>query len=575
MDTMFLRQERIEDKMKNKKFTLLFSISLLSVILLCGCQKNQPNTKNENLKNEVVTQTPSAESSIEPSIEPTNTPQVEEMEVTETPTVIKVKHITAKQMEKKIAKKLKVEKLPEIYSNKYQATVVKILDTYKKKNKYTIEKPLLIDNPYGTLTNAIYLYYLSNSACNISYEVSELGNDTIHFSGELYSNEEKQPIMEHEGILLGTIPGKINVITIKEISSDGSIVNLYQYQVDLTKNKEVQTMQLLGESSEETWINFYALYFDTAQTTKLPLLDHRGNQVIRLKMPQVPNTDIIKAKDVIYIPVTKQKIVAINRLGHVVNFYSLKDYEFVKELKFQEENGILYFVGKESKKKSKDQFILSLNLKTGKTKIVVDAEETFKDLYQQVKEQSELTLSKQFEIDSFDCLDETHMIINSKELSSMFVVETKETNAIKYIISNESFFEETQYKDYVYEPIGNFEPFYNQTQMIVTRDDSRFVEGQYYISITDSKNGWYQMFVDENTKTFTLANQIRMKQEESLISTEYVNDQILCLLKDSQGVILLKCYNSEGEVLESYQIDVDKIKLVKAKQYDFTGFWTN
>ena len=156
MDTMFLRQERIEDKMKNKKFTLLFSISLLSVILLCGCQKNQPNTKNENLKNEVVTQTPSAESSIEPSIEPTNTPQVEEMEVTETPTVIKVKHITAKQMEKKIAKKLKVEKLPEIYSNKYQATVVKILDTYKKKNKYTIEKPLLIDNPYGTLTNAIY-----------------------------------------------------------------------------------------------------------------------------------------------------------------------------------------------------------------------------------------------------------------------------------------------------------------------------------------------------------------------------------------------------------------------------------
>ena len=44
-----------------------------------------------------------------------------------------------------------------VYTKKYQQEVTKKLSRMKKSS-YTIEKPLLVKNPYGTLSTSIYFY---------------------------------------------------------------------------------------------------------------------------------------------------------------------------------------------------------------------------------------------------------------------------------------------------------------------------------------------------------------------------------------------------------------------------------
>ena len=79
--------------------------------------------------------------------------------------------ITAQDMYKKVAKKLKIKK-PEIYSMKYQKTAKSIIDKYKKNGNYTVDAPLLIVNPYGTNTTGLYIYFKHKFRVNTVYAVS-------------------------------------------------------------------------------------------------------------------------------------------------------------------------------------------------------------------------------------------------------------------------------------------------------------------------------------------------------------------------------------------------------------------
>ena len=63
--------------------------------------------------------------------------------------------------------KNKSTSLSTIYSEKYQTLIHK----QKKLNNYTFQHPLLIRNPYGTNTTAVYMYFKTTEELQASYTI--------------------------------------------------------------------------------------------------------------------------------------------------------------------------------------------------------------------------------------------------------------------------------------------------------------------------------------------------------------------------------------------------------------------
>lgn len=67
--------------------------------------------------------------------------------------------------------KNKSTSLSTIYSEKYQSLIHNQINKQKKLNNYTFQHPLLIRNPYGTNTIAVYMYFKTTEELQASYTI--------------------------------------------------------------------------------------------------------------------------------------------------------------------------------------------------------------------------------------------------------------------------------------------------------------------------------------------------------------------------------------------------------------------
>lgn len=64
------------------------------------------------------------------------------------------------------------EQIKEIYTTEYQEAVKKRLETAKESGTYTTEKMLVEQNPFGTNTLSLYVYFATEEPASVSYVVS-------------------------------------------------------------------------------------------------------------------------------------------------------------------------------------------------------------------------------------------------------------------------------------------------------------------------------------------------------------------------------------------------------------------
>ena len=93
-----------------------------------------------------------------------------------------------------------------IYSEKYQNKIKQQIDNAKQKYDYTFKAPLLIENPYGTNTTGIYMYFTTNENYQATYTINCDGYED--FTQTLNTNTSNGYTKEHEYLLIGAIPGK-------------------------------------------------------------------------------------------------------------------------------------------------------------------------------------------------------------------------------------------------------------------------------------------------------------------------------------------------------------------------------
>ena len=135
---------------------------------------------------------------------------------------------------KSAAEEIAQEETSEIYQNEiktiyteaYQDEVETQIEEEKSSGAYTEDNMLIKENPYGTNTLSLYVYFTTQEPVSVSYNVSVPDLSIGDFSQT--PEGEGRFDTEHEFQVMGLIPEECNTITFTLTKEDGS-VEIYSY----------------------------------------------------------------------------------------------------------------------------------------------------------------------------------------------------------------------------------------------------------------------------------------------------------------------------------------------------------
>ena len=566
-----------DEKMRTRRVKNAVYICILLIVLFTGCNKNQKNdNRNEILpiedeikqETEIEKQDQNEEELVE-EIEEDAKNQFQEAEYTNT------KFIRSNQMKKKVLEKMNLEEVDTVYTKKYQKAVDGIIKQYKKKNDYTLDSPLLIMNPYGTSELGLYLYYETEEPTTLMYTIHVEADHIPDFRAILCTQALENEMHVQEGTIVGLIAGMKNYITFEEMDEDKQVIHTKKICVDLSKMSEDGQVNYIASKLNKEIDTLSALYaLGTSlksKESKIDLFDENGIKRFTINLDQPTNVELTINDQYLIYPNRKNSIVCVNANGKMEESFSLNQYRYESGLIYEKEQNMLYFVGSDKKRDSKCDLILSLNPDDGSVNVIADFKELLNDIYEEAKNSEDKKVDW-IQIDSFGFVSKEQLVVNAKKLSSIYSLQLADGQAsIDYIISDQKIFKDSKYEHMVYEGIGEFELFSNQNSIQVSRDDNRLVEGQYYIMMDDMDQGCYIIFVDENTKTFTLASKMGEVLEDTTSHVSLGYDGIVILQQKEDGSGLITVFDSKEDKINEYIIEQGDY--YSAIRMNFAGIW--
>ena len=422
--------------------------------------------------------------------------------------------ISAKDMYKKVAKKLK-EKKPEVYSVKYQKAAKSIIDKYKKNGKYTVEAPLLIVNPYGTNTTGLYIYFKHKFRVNTKYTVSvkEIdGKENIKdadFSGSLYTNTTGMPLAEQEGLIIGMIPGEKNYVSVYIYDENNKMIAKAGYKLDVPESETV-TMKTLNVTHDrevsQLSDGLYSVFGldDTGRKDKHILF----YGVIRAELPLVKGGDAAETNiglidDKLFYAIDSKRFALIDRFGKVEKLIGLEDGAV--SLGDMDLNTAIRKAVTLSKRKGNDG-IHSVDILEGKSKEIINFNKLFAAYYKKGGSKLKFT-SVQF-------INDNDLIVSEKNTSSVIRINNVFRNpSIKAVISGTEELK-SAYEKVFYSKDGDFVSQKRQNTAYVDRSE-KLGKRQYHLMVFNNNTGgrnsfYYKYMVNEEKMTYSLENAMEL-----------------------------------------------------------------
>ena len=475
------------------------------------------------------------------------------------PEVITPKIISAEEMHKKVLKRLKQDTVKTVYTRKYQDAANKVIEQLFQKSEYTLKQPLLILNPYGTLENGLYLRYASTQPCEVGYRIYVDHEAIDEYGAKLISLEETESLgTNQEGLITGLIPGFKNYLTLEEYDASGNVIAQQQFLVNLEKMKVSYPVLIPEEkvANEDLSEGVFWMFTGADSSNKtIWAMDNQGVSRLGLTTDQSVNYSMAKADHLLAYPKDSKTIVMINGHGQAEKIYRLGDYRYESGLCYQKNSNSLYLMASDVGRKSRSDLILKIDIETGEITVVIDFASFGK------------TENETIEVDSFGVYGDK-LLVNSQEESSIYCINISEDEAkLEYVIADAGMWEDTGFNDICYEPIGSFEPFVHQHGIQINVNDDQLLNGQYYITMlsgTGDDENYYEIFVDENTQTFTLANRIPFVAEMTGVSAQSYGEREVILIQEDKQSLLATDQQLQDIIQEELTVQV-------VAEYDYSG----
>ena len=494
--------------------------------------------------------------------------------------------------------------ISKIYTLDYQSGINEQIETLKNKNNYTIKEPLLIANPYGTNTTAVYMYFKTDDECNASYTISADGYDD--FSRTLNNNSNSDYTTEHEYLLVGFVPGTTNSITVTLTDTKGNIIDTLDWSYDapelLGSEDNIQLEVTTGNSSEPLSDGLYAMLGnrtaeDNEEVDFILLYDNNGTIRSEIPITSYRSCRVIFDDDMMYYSISASKIAGMNKTGQVTEIFNTGDYKLHHDYIWGSENDLIVLASKKDAETNEDR-IISIDRDTGDVKELIDLKDLFSNYF------NTLTISDDSDeafdwmhINSIQLINEDSIIISSRETSSIIKIDNiYDQPTDDYMIGSKTFWQESGYDNLVLEQIGDFS--LNAGQHCVTyQEDDSLADGQYYLYFYNNNNtvcstrnydysnetnyegasigvngeqSYYDKYlVDENLGTFELVDRISVTYSGYVSSVQELDDNIII---DSGSAFEASEFDSNHQLIQTV-VGTGDTWWYRVFKYDFNNYW--
>lgn len=469
------------------------------------------------------------------------------------------KVISSNTIYKKASKKMKV-KTPEKFSEKYQNTVKKLIEKYKKHKKYTFESPLLIMNPYGTNTTGLYIFFRHKFRINTKYMVAVKSiNDNEkenkgNFNASLYTNTTGMPLAEQEGQIIGLIPGEKNYVSVYIYDENDKMIKKAGYIIDVPSSDI--TMKTIDaeydRTVEQLSEGLYTVFGKKMNPNHVLFYDNKG--MLRADLPANGTNPVNLGlfEDKLFYALDNKRFALVDRLGKIEKFFDIKG-KLYGDMDLNPTVGRAVFLAKD---KGRDA-VFSVDLIKKNTKKIIDFNELFSSYYKNGGAKLKFT--------SIQLINDKDLLLSEKSTSSILQISNVFRNPkIKAVISGTN--KLNAYAEAHYTKKGDFIDQNGQSTAYV----DNVKKNQYSLVVFNVNKGGndsfcYKYLVNEHEKTYTMENNIKFKQSSDG-SARLNNGYLTAFLKDS-----FEEYNPDGNKLATFKLRGDSA--YRVFKNDMKGSW--
>lgn len=536
----------------NRKSKILFFLIMITVmLLLCMCGKDNRSLENQNI-------------------------------------VIEDETITIHNMN--------YEKETSIYNLDYQQKLFTEIDRLKKSQKFTIENPLVIINPFETNATGIYIYFKSDIKSYLNYNIYIADDEVKDFNKVLKNDKKNNLTKEHEYMLIGGVAGKENIITLKLYDKNDEIYCLKNFKIslpELDNGSDYILTKEEGESSEELSDGLFVTMGhinNKNNNTNTYYYDNDGICRAQINLDNYRIDRLVFKDDLMYISVDKNKIAALDRIGYVKDVYDLGKYEMHHDYILDNKGNMLILVS-DTESDSVEDKIIRLNLKNKSIDEIIDLGKLFPDM----KEKAILPSNKDkldwIHVNSFLLLNDDTLLLSSRETSTIINIGSIYRNPkVQYLIGDKKMWQDTNYKDRVLKKDGDFPIHGGQHALTVVHDDT-LNKGEYYLYFYNNNTGtsshypdydwstvknidtnsmYYKYLVNENDKSFSLVKELTLDPSRYISSVQEYKNHIVA---DSGQSRILYEFDSNDDLIAKFIVEEEMWGLYRCFKYDFNNFY--
>lgn len=492
----------------------------------------------------------------------------------------------------------------KIYSEDYQNDKLNQIENAINQNSYTLKQPLLIENPYGTNTTGIYMYFKTEKMAKATYTISCEGY--ADFTRTLNTNTSSGYTKEHEYLLVGAIPNQKNTITVNLFNQQGDQIDTISWTYDapnLLGGNEYITVDL--ETTNNTTPLTNGLYTvlgndvdeDSDVLAYTRLYDNSG--VIRSEIPITSYRAhrMIFNENTMYLSISGTKIVGIDQTGYVSAIYDTGDYKLHHDYIFNDDQNFIVLASKKDAKTSEDK-IITIDRETGEINELIDLIDLFPNYYKTTSKPKSEDDIDWMHINSLHLVNGNSLIISSRETSTIIKIDDIYNNpTVDYMIGSDNFWQDSGYDNLLLTPINDFSLQAGQ-HCVTYVEDATLAKGQYYLYLynnniavsstrpnydwkTDdnydnvaynAKEGtsyYYKYLIDENNRTVELVDEFPVLYSGYVSSVQEIDNNIVI---DSGMSMSWAEYDEFGNLITRYKT-IGGTFLYRVLKYDYLNYW--
>lgn len=498
------------------------------------------------------------------------------------------------------ANEASVNEAKSIYTEEYQDAVEERLELEKSTGDYTEDHMLIKENPYGTNTLSLYVYFSTQEPVSVSYNVSVPDSSIVDFSQTPAGEEEFTT--EHEFQVLGLIAEEENTITFALTKEDGSVeTRSYVHTMGELSGEEERKLQQteVAEQGESVTDGLYVILGnDSDKEDFMYYYDNSG--ILRGEIPLIGYRShrLLFQDDWMYYSISENQIAAVNRLGKVEMIYDTGTYSLHHDYVFDDDGNMLVLATDTESESVEDQ-IIKIDTQTGEVSCVLDLEELFPDYKETCIKNDDGELDW-MHINTIQWTGDDAVLLSSRETSTILMItDIYDSPKVEYMIGEESFWEGTGYEELLLrkdESMGTFSNTGGQHSITYVKDET-LDEGEYYLYLfnnnfgtsnsnpsydwkqidgmeTSMKEGttsyYYKYKINENDGTYSLVQSFEVPFS-AYVSSAQEYDGNLIIDSGMQGIF--GEYDSNGNLIQEFQMKLADEYIYRVYKYSFSGFY--